>query len=292
MKDSKICALMDEVSEKEDSFLPRSLTVFYQESRNESTFYNRKNLNIQVSGPFKFKDLKVVPWWYYYQVIIGPSVDNITGISGITRSGRCYKPNNLTNPSDCLILEQGRRSEKRNMKKHCKEQDVEMPIIAKDIEYKKFVTDQEANEFLKIVEQSEYKIIEQMHHTPARISLLSFFLNSEPHRKVLLDILNKAHVGHDRHFNGIIGNIKSSNSIVFTDDEIPHKGLGHTKALHIQVKCKDYVIARVLVDNRLALNIMPKSTLLKISVDMSHIKSSTMVVKDFDGSRREVMGDI
>ncbi|KAL4021671.1 hypothetical protein IC575_020477 [Cucumis melo] len=296
MKDSKICALMDEVSEKKDSFLPRPLTVFYQESHNESTsFCNLKKLTIQVPSPFKFKDLKAVPWWYDCQVITGPSVDNITGISGITRSGRCYKPDNLTVPLDGLILEQGRKNEKTNVKEHCKDQDVEMPIIAKDIEYKKLVTDEEANEFLKIVKQSEYKIIEQMHHTPARISLLSLFLNSEPHRKVLLDILNKAHVGHDismEKFSGIIGNITSSNFIVFTDDKIPPEGLGHTKALHIQVKCKDYVIARVLVDNGSALNIMPKSTLLKLPVDMSHIKSSTMVVKDFNGSRREVMGDI
>ncbi|TYK20461.1 Gag-pro-like protein [Cucumis melo var. makuwa] len=150
-------------------------------------------------------------------VITGPSVDNITGISGITRSGRCYKPDNLTVPSDGLILEQGRKNEKRNVKEHCKDQDVEMPIIAKDIEYKKLVTDEEANEFLKIVKQ-------------------------KPHRKVLLDILNNAHVGHDisvERFSEIIGNITSSNSIVFIDDEIPPEGLGHTKALHIQVKCKD-----------------------------------------------------
>ncbi|KAA0037781.1 uncharacterized protein E6C27_scaffold471G00160 [Cucumis melo var. makuwa] len=293
-KDSKICALIDEVSEKEDSFLPRPLTVFYQESHNESTsFCNPKKLTIQVSSPFKFKDLKAVPWRYDCQVITGPSVDNIIGISGITRSGRCYKPDNLTVPSDGL--EKGRKNEKRNVKDHCKDQDVKMSIIAKDIEYKKLVTDEEANEFLKMVKQSEYKIIKQMHHTPAQISLLSLFLNSEPHCKVLLDILNKAHVGHDisvEKFSGIIGNITSSNSIVFTDDGIPPEGLGHTKALHIQVKCKDYVIARVLVDNGSALNIMPKSTLLKLPVDMSHIKSSTMVVKAFDGSRREVMDDI
>ncbi|TYK18657.1 uncharacterized protein E5676_scaffold390G00210 [Cucumis melo var. makuwa] len=238
---------------------------------NESTsFCNPKKLTIQVPSPFKFKDLKAVPWRYDCQVITGPSADNITGISGITRSGRCYKPDNLTVPSDGLILEQGRKTEKRNVKEHCKDQDVEMPIIAKDIEYKKLITDEEANEFLKIVKQ-------------------------KPHRKVLLDILNKAHVRHDisvEKFSGIIGNITSSNSIVFTDDEIPLEGLGHTKPLHIQVKCKDYVIARVLVDNGSALNIMPKSTLLKLPVDMSHIKSSTMVVKAFNGSRREVMGDI
>ncbi|XP_031737546.1 uncharacterized protein LOC116402435 [Cucumis sativus] len=295
MKDNKICTLMGEVAKKENPFLPRPLTVFYQENRNKSSSCNPKQLIVEVPSPFKFKDLKAVPWRYDCQVITGPSVDNITGISGITRSGRCYKPDNLTAPSSSLTLGQGRKSEKRNVNEHDKEQDVEMSVIAKDIECKKPVTDEAANEFLKIVKQSEYKIIEQMHNTPARISLLSLFLNSEPHRKVLLDILNKAHVGHDisvEKFSGIIGSITSSNSIVFTDDEIPPEGLGHIKALHIQVKYKDYVIARVLVDNGSALNIMPKSTLLKLPVDMSYIKSSTMVVRAFDGSRREVIGDI
>ncbi|KAA0066746.1 uncharacterized protein E5676_scaffold384G00790 [Cucumis melo var. makuwa] len=41
-------------------------------------------------------------------VITGPSVDNITGIGRITRSERCYKLDNLTVPSNGLILEQGR----------------------------------------------------------------------------------------------------------------------------------------------------------------------------------------
>ena len=58
------------------------------------------------------------------------------------------------------------------------------------------------------------------------------------------------------------------------------------------MKCKDYVIVRVLVDNGSDFNIMHKSTLLKLLVDMLHIKSSIMVVRAFDGSRREVLGDI
>ena len=69
-------------------------------------------------------------------------------------------------------------------------------IIAKDVEYKKPDMDEEAKKFLKIVKQSEYKIIEQMHHIPAQISLLSLLFNSEPHCKVLLDILNKSDVRH------------------------------------------------------------------------------------------------
>ncbi|KAA0040172.1 uncharacterized protein E6C27_scaffold118G00070 [Cucumis melo var. makuwa] len=48
---------------------------------------------------------------------------------------------------------QGRKNEKRNVKEHYKDQDAEMPMIAKDIEDKKLVTDVEGNEFLKIVKQ-------------------------------------------------------------------------------------------------------------------------------------------
>ena len=112
---------MDEVLNKEDSFLPRTLKVFYQESRNESTFYNSTLLTIQVLSLFKFRDLKIVPSWYDCQVIIGHSVDNTTAISGITRSGICYKLDNLITPSGSLILGQERKNEKRNVNEHCKE---------------------------------------------------------------------------------------------------------------------------------------------------------------------------
>ena len=90
-----------------------------------------------------------------------------------------------------------------------------------------------------------------MHHTPTQMSLFSLFLNWKLHCEVLLDILNKIHVRHEisvEKFSGIISNITSSNSIVFIDNETPLGGLGYTKALHIQVKCGDYVIAKVLVD--------------------------------------------
>ena len=104
MKDNKICTLMDEVAKKENSFLPRPLTVFYQESHNGSIFCNPKQLMIQVSSPFKFKDLKAVPWRYDCQVITSSSVYNITKINGIARSERCYKPDNLTDNIRVLLL--------------------------------------------------------------------------------------------------------------------------------------------------------------------------------------------
>ncbi|GAV64523.1 hypothetical protein CFOL_v3_08041 [Cephalotus follicularis] len=84
----------------------------------------------------------------------------------------------------------------------------------------------------------------------------------------------------------------ATNSITFTDEEIPSEGIGHVKALYISAMCKDHHIARVLIDNDSSLNVMPKSTLEKLPVDPSYILPSQMVVRAFDGSRREVLGDI
>ena len=63
-------------------------------------------------------------------------------------------------------------------------------------------------------------------------------------------------------------------------------------ALHVSVKCMDHVVTKVLIDNGSSLNVMPKSTLEKLPFNASHLKPSSMVVRAFDGSRREVRGEI
>jgi len=45
----------------------------------------------------------------------------------------------------------------------------------------KEVSLEEANEFLRIIQQSEFKIIEQLNKTPARVSLLELLMSSKPH---------------------------------------------------------------------------------------------------------------
>jgi len=160
---------------------------------------------------------------------------------------------------------------------------------------KKEVFEEEAYKFLKMMKQSEYTVIDQLNCIPAKISLLSLMMNSESHRKSLLKILNEAHVFHDlsvEKFKGIVGNITTNNYLTFTDDEIPMEGAGHNKALHILVKCMDHILARVLIDNGSALNVMPKSTLVKLPFDGSYIKPSATIVRAFDGSRKEVVGEI
>ena len=43
------------------------------------------------------------------------------------------------------------------------------------------ITEAEGSEFLKFIKHSEYNVVEQLHKTPARISLLSLLTSSEPH---------------------------------------------------------------------------------------------------------------
>ncbi|RDX57796.1 hypothetical protein CR513_62936, partial [Mucuna pruriens] len=103
--------------------------------------------------------------------------------------------------------------------------------------------------------------------TLMRISLLSLLVNLEGHRQLLLKVLNEAHVTKDisvEKFGGIVGSLTTTNHISFSRDEVPEGGRNHNLPLHIAVRCGDYVMARVLIDNGSSLNIMPKTTLLKL----------------------------
>ena len=99
-----------------------------------------------------------------------PSVNDIMGTGGLTRSGRCYAPS----PSGVKGGEEG-----------TEQSDVEVTVLKKKGKKSSNepVFEAEANEFLKFNKHSEYNIVEQLHKLPAKISLLSLMLNSEPHRE-------------------------------------------------------------------------------------------------------------
>ncbi|XP_052880465.1 uncharacterized protein LOC128286791 [Gossypium arboreum] len=84
----------------------------------------------------------------------------------------------------------------------------------------------------------------------------------------------------------------ADNFIYFNDDEIPLGGRGSTKALHITTRRKGYTLPSVLVDNGSALNVLPLSTLNRLPVDDSHMKTCQNVVRAFDGTERKVIGRI
>jgi len=137
--------------------------------------------------------------------------------------------------------------------------------------------------------------VDQLNRMPARVSLLELLMHSTAHRKLLMKILSGAHVEQDfslDKFEGIVSHITANNYLTFIKEEIPSEGRGHNKVLHISVKCMNHFISRVLVDNGSSLNVMPKSTMKKLHGEGIHLRPSTMVVRAFDGSKREVIGEV
>ncbi|KAL2333993.1 hypothetical protein Fmac_015206 [Flemingia macrophylla] len=187
---------------------------------------------------------------------------------GMTRSGRIYTPDKM---QDKVPKEKNRAEEKE-----------------KELE-------EEAYEFLKFIRQSEYSIIDQLNRTPAKITLLSLIVSLKPPRQALLKVLNKVYVTHSisqDKFEGTVSHIIANNHLSFTNEEILSEGANHNKSLHIFVKCTEYFIVKVLVDNRSSLNVMPMRTLKQVILGKIQICPSNMIVQAFNGSKREVVGKV
>ncbi|PKI61792.1 hypothetical protein CRG98_017842 [Punica granatum] len=103
-----------------------------------------------------------------------------------------------------------------------------------------------------------------MAKSPAHISLLALLLSSEPHREALLQVLTAAQVPKETPPDRIEETVGSifSNTISFSDDELSSEGWTHSRALHI------------------------------MNVDLNRVRPSKTAVRAFDGSRREVNGEI
>jgi len=111
---------------------------------------------------------------------------------------------------------------------------------------KKEIGDEEACNFLKFIQQSEYRVVDQLNRMPAIISLLDLLTHSHSHRKLLMKILSRAHVEKDitlDKFEGIFSHITANNYLTFIEEEIPSEGRGHNKALHTSIKCMNHFIS-------------------------------------------------
>lgn len=107
-----------------------------------------------------------------------------------------------------------------------------------------------------------------------------------------MKLLNKTYVANDTFLNKLdclVNSISADNFIFFNDNEIPPGGIGSTKALHITTHCKEYTLPRVLIDNGSTLNVLPLSTLNRLLVDSSYMKTCQNIVRSFDGTKRRVM---
>ena len=111
----------------------------------------------------------------------------------------------------------------------------------------------------------------------------------------MLKVLKQVYVPHNTSVDKIdclVRNVMIDNYISFSDDEISPNDRGSTKALHITTKVKDCTLPKVLIDNRSSLNVMPLSTLMRLLVERSYMKHTHTMVRAFDDTRREVIGEI
>nr|XP_027069697.1 uncharacterized protein LOC113694957 [Coffea arabica] len=223
---------------------------------------------LELSEQMPVNNLQEVPWNYEESsLLIGDKYCLKEEVSNITRPGKF-----VGNP----------------------EIDVQTKAKIKSLTPKSLVSEKEAVDFLKMLKRSEYKTVEQLDGMPAQISFLNLLLTSELHREALLKILNEAHVPKDipvDKFSNIVGNVLAANHIAFSDDDLTAEGIGHNRALYISVRCNGKLMPRVLVDNGSALNICPWNTLTKLGFLDVKLHPSATVVRGFDGSRRESMGE-
>ena len=127
---------------------------------------------------------------------------------------------------------------------------------------------EDGDEMLRLIKRSEYNVVDQLLQTPSKIFVLSLLMNSEPHREALQRVLDVAYVDHDvtiEQFDSIVANITACNNLSFCDADLPEEGKDHNLALHISMNCKDDALSNVLVDTGSSLNVLPKSTLAKLS---------------------------
>ncbi|KAA3482112.1 reverse transcriptase [Gossypium australe] len=238
---------------------------------------------IKKPASFPYEEDKKVPWSYNCNVATpevggSTSTENENQKEGFhTRSGRRYDPTGIRiNLAKSKAMTVEPEEEPSTL--------INVPV-----------REEEAKEFLKFLKHSEYSVVEQLHKQLARISVLALLLSSEVHRKALMKVLNETYVTKDisvSKLDRLIGNISADNFISFSDDEIPSGGMGSTKALHITTHCKGSILPNVLIDNGSALNVLPLSTLKRLPIDSSHMKTCQNIVRAFDGTERRVMGRI
>ena len=93
-------------------------------------------------------------------------------------------------------------------------------------------------------------------------------------------------------FDNIIENLTSRSYIGFNDSEMHPQGRAHNKVLHISIQLCTKILSRVLSDTGSALNVLPKSILMKLTLDGVVTRPSSTIVKAFDGSQSTVFGEV
>ncbi|KAI5431414.1 hypothetical protein KIW84_035559 [Lathyrus oleraceus] len=116
---------------------------------------------------------------------------------------------------------------------------------------------EDCDEMLRLIKRSEYNIVDQLLQTPSKIYVLSLLMNSEPHREALQRVLDVAYGDHD-----------------------------------VTIEQFDSIVANITAYTGSSLNVLPKSTLAKLSYQGHPMRQSGVVIKAFDRSRKNLIGEV
>lgn len=231
---------------------------------------------------------KVVPYRYEGTILeagsettpsSSPVVDNIAESSRILTSARVIPA--VVQKSASIPVEEPVK-ERNTGKGKAGEQ-------PKEVDY------EDPDEILKLIKRSEYRVVDKLLQTSAKISIMSLLSNSGAHRDALKKVLDQAFMDYDvtlGQFENIVGNVTACNNLSFSDEDLPAEEKNHNLALLIFVLCKSDSLSNVLIDTGSALNVMHKSTLDQLAYSEALLRPSKVTVRAFDGTRRSVYSEI
>ena len=76
--------------------------------------------------------------------------------------------------------------------------------------------------------------------------------------------------------------------IVFSDDDLPPKGLDHIRPLYISVGCSSHIVPFVMLDNGSTLNVCHLATVIALGFVHSDFSPSTQTIRAYDSTKREL----
>src|ERR1051325_2174076 len=254
---------------------------------------------------------KAIPWNYgaevYYHGVkqepltieeieveaTNPVIDNITGSSKVTRTGRVFSPEisppkDTSTPIRIPAIEPVPEARGKEPVTHLAQTEVPKEVVED-------TSKQEMEEILKIIKKSDYNVVEQLGQTPSKISMFALLLCSEAHANALVKFLKNAHVPQDTttdQFEVCIASLAANNGLGFSDADLTPAGRKHNKALHISVECKGITLSHVLVDTGSALNILPKTAFDRLDIEGLVLRPSDIIVRAFDGSKQTILGEL
>ncbi|XP_050895370.1 uncharacterized protein LOC127101988 [Lathyrus oleraceus] len=227
-------------------------------------------ITITVPGPIPYESDGAVPWDYGGDVYCNgkkkedqAAVD--TTVSKVDNAGLSDFGVLHTLRGDDVEKEQRDKAEALARAKGKQVVNEDIPRAAQAPVEPESEFDAEAEEFLRIIKKSEYKLVDHLQQTPSKISILSLLLSSEGHRDALLKILKRAYVPQEITVNQletVVSSVNASHGLGFTDLDLTMNGRNHNKAL-AKLDCEGFIL-----------------------------RPTDLVVRAFDGSKRAVFGEV